>query len=108
MLSLPGGSDQIAYYRRELSANWRLLVLDTTDLSTHGGWAEGSDKHNEALAYMEAHSDEPQVLRYNGGVGRTQLRWLRDELRRQTHWTPALLQRGAACTQRGRTDAQAP
>ena len=33
---------------------------------------------------------------------------LRDGLRRQTHWTPALLQCGAACTQRGRTDAQAP
>ena len=38
----------------------------------------------------------------------TLMKSLRDELRRQTHWTPALLQRGAACTQRGRTDAQAP
>ena len=26
--------------------------------------------------------DEPQVLQYNGGVGRTQLQWIRDELRR--------------------------
>ena len=33
---------------------------------------------------------------------------LRDWLRRQTLWTPALLQRGATCTLRGRTDAQAP
>ena len=72
-----------SYYAVDIVAGaLRLIVLDTTDLSTHGGWAEGSDKLNEALAYMEAHSDEPQVLRYNGGVGREQLRWLRDELRR--------------------------
>ena len=32
---------------------------------------------------------------------------LRDWLRRQTLWTPALLQRGATCTLRGRTDAPA-
>ena len=80
MLSLPGGSDQIAYYRRELSANWRLLVLDTTDLSVHGGWPEDSPQFAAATEYMNAHAGEDRMKRWNGGLGKAQLEWLKSEL----------------------------
>ena len=80
MLSLPGGSDQIAYYRRDLSANWRLLVLDTTDLSVHGGWPEDSPQFAAATEYMNAHAGEDRMKRWNGGLGKVQLEWLKSEL----------------------------
>ena len=32
------------YYRRDVADGWSLLVLDTTDLSTHGGWEPGSSR----------------------------------------------------------------
>ena len=34
---------------------WELVVLDTTDLSIHGGWSPDSAEHAAAVAYMEAH-----------------------------------------------------
>ena len=48
-----------SYYAVDIVAGaLRLIVLDTTDLSTHGGWAEGSDKLNEELRTLEAANDK--------------------------------------------------
>ena len=37
-----------SYYRAELAPGWWLLVLDTTELSLHGRWEEGSAELLEA------------------------------------------------------------
>ena len=69
-----------AYYSKELGEGWELVVLDTTEISIHGGWPEDSPEHTEALAFMKAHAGEDRVQRYNGGVSATQLAWLRSVL----------------------------
>ena len=75
-----------AYYSAPLAAGWRLLVLDTTELSTHGGWAAGSPQDLEARAYLAAHAGEERMkLPNNGGVGAEQMAWLRSELARARH-----------------------
>ena len=81
-LSFPLGADgsPCAYYRKQLCEGWELVVLDTTDLSIHGGWSPDSAEHAAAVAYMEAHPGEPRMQRYNGGVGKAQLAWLRATL----------------------------
>ena len=69
-----------SYYRHELADGWALLVLDTTDLSMHGGWTEGSDRAREAAAFAAAHAGETRMQPYNGGLGSAQLRWLDAQL----------------------------
>jgi len=89
------------YYRRELAPGWALLVLDTTDLSAHGGWVEGSAKADEAAAYLAAHAGEPQMMRYNGGVGAEQRRWLDAQLARARRERVQLLVASHHCLARG-------
>ena len=79
-LKFPSGPEGLAYYVRRLGAGWRLVVLDTTDLSTHGGWPEGSSEAAAGAAYMLSHSGEARMKRYNGGVGQKQMVWLAAEL----------------------------
>ena len=81
-LAMLGHSGLLGYRTVELSEGWRLLLLDTTDLSLHGGWAAGSPQDVEARAFFEEHDGLTRVKPYNGGVGRVQLEWLRRELRR--------------------------
>jgi len=71
-----------AYYVVDLSPGWRLIVLDTTELSLHGGHAEGSAELQEAEAYYAKHCELTRVQRYNGGIGRAQLAWLVAQLRK--------------------------
>jgi manganese-dependent ADP-ribose/CDP-alcohol diphosphatase len=73
-------------YRHDLGPGWRLLVLDTTDLSLpsradYVGWPEGSAEYEAASAYYAEHEGEPRMKKYNGGVGAAQFAWLRAELR---------------------------
>ena len=70
------------YYRVELGQNWRLVVLDTTELSPpeHGGFSRFTSKGKEADAYYRAHQGEPRMQRWNGGACKSQIQWLRDEL----------------------------
>ena len=79
-LSLPPTADGAAYYKRALADGWTLLVLDTTDLSIHGGWPEGSAQDAAARAYLADHEGEDRMQRYNGGVGAVQMSWLNAEL----------------------------
>ena len=68
------------YYAKPLCPGWTLLVLDTTELSVHAGWPEGSPEHAAAQAYLSAHAGEPRMQRWNGGAGAAQLAWLKSQL----------------------------
>lgn len=69
-----------SYSRHELAPGWVLVRLDSTDMSTHGGWAESSPQAKEARAFAAAHAGEARVQRYNGGLGTAQYAWLESQL----------------------------
>lgn len=78
-LSLPA----CGFYTRELPHGWRLILLDTTEMSTHSGYPAGSWQWDEARAFHAAHplsAEHPQMRPWNGGVTSQQLGWLRREL----------------------------
>lgn len=71
------------YYTVPLPHAWRLVVLDTTELSAHSGHPAGSPEAEEAAAYWGAHplsEAEPQMVAWNGGATRRQLAWLASTL----------------------------
>jgi manganese-dependent ADP-ribose/CDP-alcohol diphosphatase len=66
-----------SFYSTLLAPGWRLIALDTTELSGHSH-AEPSILE-EAAAYAAAHplsEAEPQMSPWNGGIGRAQAAWL--------------------------------
>lgn len=71
-----------SYYSVDLASGWRLIVLDTTELSTHAGWPVGSPQEAEANAYLNAHRNQIRMKRWNGGTGEVQTNWFRSELAR--------------------------
>ena len=76
----PGGA---AYFSVKLPRKWRLVVLDTTDLNPR--YLEpGSVEQAEGEAYVRAAKADGKALDvrpWGGGVGPTQMEWLRQELR---------------------------
>lgn len=69
------------FYSRLLAPGWRLIVLDTTDLSLQA--PEGSQELEEANRYLEAHplsEAEPHMKSWNGGIGKLQMEWLKESL----------------------------
>ncbi|GAB4817700.1 hypothetical protein N2152v2_004746 [Parachlorella kessleri] len=78
------GIPQSCYYSLPLPHSWRLVVLDTTEMSGHSGYPEGSKQQREAQAFLAAHpmsKADPQMSSWNGGVTRRQLAWLGDTVR---------------------------
>lgn len=76
-----GGS--VAYRMLHIAPNWRLIILDTTEMSGHSGYPTDSPLGQEAQQYMSSHpmSDrEPHMHPWNGGCGAEQMQWLRSEL----------------------------
>ncbi|KAI8465760.1 MAG: Metallo-dependent phosphatase-like protein [Monoraphidium minutum] len=69
------------YYAAPLAAGWRLLVLDTTDVSLFGH-DEADPEAAEAKAWLAAHpvSEHPNAQTWNGGASGAQLSWLRARL----------------------------
>eukprot|EP01060_Flectonema_neradi_P013462 TRINITY_DN20220_c0_g1_i1.p1 TRINITY_DN20220_c0_g1~~TRINITY_DN20220_c0_g1_i1.p1 ORF type:complete len:295 (+),score=52.28 TRINITY_DN20220_c0_g1_i1:66-950(+) len=62
----------------DLPHDWKLIVLDTTELSVcGGGFPEGTYQHCETMEFLK---DNPTVETYNGGVTSKQLKWFRDVL----------------------------
>ncbi|HCR28723.1 MAG TPA: hypothetical protein DIV79_01735 [Opitutae bacterium] len=57
--------------------NWRILVLDTNDLSLYAH-AKGTAEYVQSLGIYEALGGD--LPKYNGGIGATQLEWLEKEL----------------------------
>lgn len=83
-LRFPAGADGRAssYYSARLAPGWRLVALDTTELSGHT--QAGPEAAAESAAYAAAHplsAEEPQMSPWNGGIGRAQAAWLAGELR---------------------------
>eukprot|EP00232_Nephroselmis_pyriformis_P019570 CAMPEP_0182880468 /NCGR_PEP_ID=MMETSP0034_2-20130328/16581_1 /TAXON_ID=156128 /ORGANISM="Nephroselmis pyriformis, Strain CCMP717" /LENGTH=308 /DNA_ID=CAMNT_0025013451 /DNA_START=29 /DNA_END=955 /DNA_ORIENTATION=+ len=67
-----------SYYEEEIGPGWRLLVLDTTELSLHSGYPQGSQQAQEAEAYMAAYPPEEHdhIKPWNGGICSAQMAWL--------------------------------
>lgn len=62
------------YYYREISSKWRLIVLDTLDMSVQR--PEGHPMREEACRFLREHAAEVNAKDWNGGLGAEQLRWL--------------------------------
>lgn len=66
------------YYFRDLSPLWRLVILDTVEISV---WRK---KHQElqrqASQYLKDHAGEPNAQRWNGGLGKDQIDWMHNIL----------------------------
>lgn len=66
------------YYERELTPQWTLLVLDTTDVGLRGA---SEDLIAQGRAFLAEHEGKlPYAQPWNGGVGAVQLDWLRERL----------------------------
>ncbi|CAI5501010.1 unnamed protein product [Closterium sp. Naga37s-1] len=71
------------YYSTTLPNHWKLLVLDSMDVSLK--WPCDSENYQAAEAFLEARRAEGQegghLVPWNGAVGRAQMEWLLQELR---------------------------
>jgi len=80
---LAGGGDgsRAAFYAIPIAPGWRLVALDTTEMSGHTQAGEGAVE--EAAAYVAAHplsEADPQMSPWNGGPGAAQTAWLAAQL----------------------------
>lgn len=71
-----------SYYTVKVCEGWRLIVLDTTEMSPHSGYQQDSAAMCEMRAYQESHpiSEHVQMSDWNGGCTTSQVSWLRSEL----------------------------
>ncbi|KAK9814127.1 hypothetical protein WJX72_000984 [[Myrmecia] bisecta] len=72
-----------SYYMVQLPAHWRLIVLDTTEMSGHSGYPETSQQGREAKAYQDSHpmsERDRQMASWNGGIASEQMKWLQGQL----------------------------
>jgi manganese-dependent ADP-ribose/CDP-alcohol diphosphatase len=72
------------YFTRKLPHNWRLVVLDTTEISGKSDYSIDSWQYKEAREYENAHplsESEPQMSPWNGGISKNQMQWLKNELK---------------------------
>jgi len=71
-----------AYYSLQIAPGWRLIALDTTELSWHSGYSQDSHQMAETRKYAEAHPVEvyPCMTTFNGGVASIQMHWLEQQL----------------------------
>ncbi|WIA21411.1 hypothetical protein OEZ85_000626 [Tetradesmus obliquus] len=77
-LAMPG-----SYYSVQLPAKWKLIVLDTTDMSLHSGYPQQeSSQMQQALQWLQAHPKEQHANAeaWNGGLSAAQMTWLQLEL----------------------------
>ncbi|GMH35118.1 hypothetical protein BSKO_02986 [Bryopsis sp. KO-2023] len=61
---------------------WKLVVLDTTEMSLYSRYSEDSVQMTETRAFVEAHPEEefPCMKIWNGGITTQQKQWLIDQL----------------------------
>lgn len=74
-----------SYYSALLAPGWRLMVLDTTEMSGHSGYPPESEQVREAAAFVVSHPmgrEHPQMASWNGGTTQHQLSWLSKELKK--------------------------
>ena len=65
------------YYSYQLSSQWRLLVLDTVEVSV-----QRDRTCVQASEYLQKHEKEPNAKPWNGTISETQKTWLKEELER--------------------------
>lgn len=75
-----GFKSERGYYSRILPHKWKLIVLDTTEMSGHSGFPEDSWQCQEAREFQEKFGDQEQMSSWNGGITIEQMRWLSLEL----------------------------
>lgn len=71
------------YYTLQLGSGWRIVVLDTTQMSGHSGLEADHPAELESKAFLESHplsERHPQMAFWNGGIPSTQSEWLKAEL----------------------------
>ena len=61
--------------------NWLFIVLDGNDLSTYA-WQSDSKEHEKSMAAYEA--EYAGLPKWNGGIGKSQLRWFEKQLAEAT------------------------
>ncbi len=72
------------YFTLQLPSKYRLVVLDTTELSGKSDYPIDSWQYKAAREYEQAHplsEEEPQMSPWNGGLSNKQMDWLRNELK---------------------------
>ncbi|KAJ7540272.1 hypothetical protein O6H91_10G007400 [Diphasiastrum complanatum] len=65
------------YYQTDLKAGWKLVVLDSMDMSLN--WPEDTENYKAAADFLKAYplgQANPQMSLWNGGIGSVQLSWL--------------------------------
>jgi manganese-dependent ADP-ribose/CDP-alcohol diphosphatase len=67
-----------AYYARDISSHWRIVVMDTMDVGVHR--ADSDPRRELAEHYIATRQGEPNAVRWNGGPSAEQLSWLQKEL----------------------------
>lgn len=75
------------YYIHDLSDKWRLIVLDSVDISIDH---DDQKKRRLAQEYLEKHAGSANALPHNGGLSLGQLEWLESTLqntRRKGMWS---------------------
>lgn len=66
-----------AYYSRDLG-NWRVIVLDTVEVSVHRG--DSPELVLQAREFLERNSSLPNAKEWNGGMSLCQKSWLQETL----------------------------
>lgn len=72
------------YFSRQLPHHWRLIVLDTTEISGKSDYPSDSWQYRTARKYEAEHpltDQEPQMSPWNGGISEIQIWWLEKELK---------------------------
>lgn len=67
------------YYSFE-NKGWKFIVLDGNDMSLYGPSEEHSVEESKAYMDSEAAKGNKSAMFYNGGIGKTQMNWLTNEL----------------------------
>lgn len=67
-------------YRSFKNNGFRFIILNTCEISTYSGVAGSARKARKIIAEMKQ-KGKPNALDYNGGPGKEQLAWFRNELK---------------------------
>lgn len=80
LLEALGVKDGLSYYSTPLPRRWKLIILDTSDLNPrYMPSAEGSEDYEYGMQFA-LRQGSAKIAPWGGGIGPTQMRWLREEL----------------------------
>lgn len=68
-----GLKEKGTYYYQDISDLWRVIVLDTLDVSVMR--EEDHEYHKLAREYLERHAEDANAKEWNGGLSPAQLEW---------------------------------